>query len=259
MPKNPDSEHSSIMQNPFTVVNDRGKASVLIICDHASAHVPSEYGGLGLSADQLGRHIAWDIGAGEVCGRLAGLLDAPAVLCGTSRLVIDCNRPFWSESSIPPQSDGVAIPGNAALDKAETQHRIDHFFLPYHDEISRRIKIMRKREENLALISIHSFTPIMDGSERPWHVGMLWDNDDSLAAPLVKALRRDRQLCVGENKPYDGSNPPGYALHAHAADNGLPIAVFEIRQDLIACEQGADEWARILADALKPVLLEYGS
>jgi predicted N-formylglutamate amidohydrolase len=259
MPKIPHSEHCSIVEKAFTVVNDGGKASVLIICDHASAHVPLVYGGLGLAADQLGRHIAWDIGAGDVSGRLAGLLDAPAVLCGTSRLVIDCNRPFWSDGSIPRQSDGIAIPGNADLDEAERQRRVAQYFSPYHDEISRRIKEMKERAEYMALISIHSFTPVMDGFERPWHVGMLWDQDDSLAAPLIKALRRDRQLCIGENKPYDGSNPPGYALHAHAADNGLPIAVFEIRQDLIASEQGAAEWAGILADALKPVLSEYGA
>ena len=259
--KTSDPELPSIAQNPFTVVNDKGTASVLIICDHASAHVPSAYNGLGLGAEQLRRHIAWDIGAGEVSRRLAASLDAPAVLCGTSRLVIDCNRPFWAESSIPPQSDGTAIPGNAGLDETERQRRIDQYFSPYHDEISRRIGTMRQQGSSpaptapLALISIHSFTPVMDGFQRPWHVGMLWDQDDRLAKPVVDALRQDPDLCVGENKPYDGSNPPGYALQTHAADNGLPIAVFEIRQDLIDSEQGAAKWAKILADALTPALI----
>ncbi|MDA1097998.1 MAG: N-formylglutamate amidohydrolase [Proteobacteria bacterium] len=251
-------EQTIAAQAPFHVVNDNGPAPVLIICDHASGHVPPEYGNLGLSAHHLTRHIAWDIGAGDVSRRLAALLEAPAVLCGTSRLVIDCNRPFAADSSIPASSDGVAIPANATIDEGERQRRIDRYFRPYHDEISHRIQSHLRHDRRPALISIHSFTPRMNGFHRPWHVGMLWDQDQRLAAPVIRRLRRDRKLMVGENEPYDGSNPPGYALHAHAADNGVPIAVFEIRQDLIETEQGANRWAQILAAALRPVLADYG-
>lgn len=265
--KTSDGEQPSIAHLPFIIVNEAARAPVLIHCDHASRHIPASYDNLGLGADQLERHIAWDIGAGEVSRRLANLLEATAVLCGTSRLVIDCNRPFWADSSIPLHSDGVIIPGNNALDEAERQQRIERYFHPYHDEIARRIKIGvhagtgpktgAGAGHGPALISIHSFTPVMDGFERPWHVGMLWDKDDSLAVPVIRELRRDGTLCVGANKPYDGANPPGYALHTHAADNGLPIAVFEIRQDLIDTEQGAARWAQILATALEPVLAAH--
>ncbi len=244
---------------PFTVANGDGKAPVLIICDHASAYVPPEYEDLGLPSEQLSRHIAWDIGAGEVSRRLAKLLDAPAVLSGTSRLVIDCNRPFWAVGSIPPQSDGIIIPGNTRIDQEERQRRIIRYFHPYHDEITRRIRAHPRNTAPLALVSIHSFTPVMDGFERPWHVGMLWDKDDTLAAPVIEELRRDPELCVGENKPYDGSDPPGYALHVHAADNALPIAVFEIRQDQIQTEAGAERWAHILARSLRPALAAYSA
>ena len=253
-----DIDQATGAQDPFSVVNSDGAAQVLIICDHASRHVPPEYGDLGLSASQLSQHIAWDIGSGEVSRRLAVLLDAPAVLCGTSRLVIDCNRPLAVDSLIPPSSDGVAIPANAAIDEGERQRRIRRYFQPYHDEVSRRIRGHLRLDRPPALISIHSFTPVMDGFLRPWHVGMLWDRDQRLAVPVIRELRRDPDLVVGENEPYSGSNPPGYALHTHAADNGLPIAVLEIRQDLIDTDQGADRWARILAAALRPVLADYG-
>ncbi len=245
-------------QDPFSVVNTDGAAPVLIICDHASRHIPPEYGDLGLLAGQLSQHIAWDIGSGEVARRLAVLLDAPAVLCGTSRLVIDCNRPFAVDSSIPASSDGVIVPGNAAIDETERQRRISRYFRPYHDEIERRISLHLGHGRRPALISIHSFTPEMDGFQRPWHVGLLWHQDQRLAAPVIRQLRRDPDLVVGENQPYDGANPPGYALHAHAGDNGLPIAVFEIRQDQIETEQGAERWAHILAVALRPALAEHG-
>jgi len=258
MTETPDIEQPGDTPSPYTVINHNGGAPVLILCDHASRHIPPAYHGLGLPPRQLTRHIAWDIGAGEVSRRLAGLLDAPAVLCGTSRLVIDCNRPFSADGSIPRHSDGVVIPGNSRLDQAERQRRIERYFQPYHDEIARRIQVHLRNGAPLALVSIHSFTPVMDGFERPWHVGLLWDKDDRLAAPLIQKLRRDADLCVGENKPYDGSDPPGYALHVHAAGNALPIAVFEIRQDLIGTEQGAGRWADILASALRPVLAAHG-
>lgn len=257
MKQTSDIDRTSIAQNPFTVVKPGGAAPAVIICDHASRYIPAGYDNLGLPASELVRHIAWDIGAGEVARRLANLLDAPAVLCGTSRLVIDCNRPFAAASSIPPSSDGVLIPGNAAIGAAERERRIDRYFRPYHEEISRQIQVRLKRDQTPILISIHSFTPVMDGIQRPWHVGLLWDREQQPAASLIRELRRDPDLVVGENQPYEGANPRGYALDAHAADNGLPFAIFEIRQDLIHTEQGADRWAHILATALRSVLAEY--
>jgi predicted N-formylglutamate amidohydrolase len=255
----PDIEHTNVAQVPFRMVNGDGAAPVLIICDHASRHVPPEYGNLGLPAHQLAQHIAWDIGASLVSRRLAELLDAAAVLCGTSRLVIDCNRPLSNPGSIPTSSDGIRVPGNANIDEAERQRRIDRYFQPYHVEIESRIRNHPKDGPPLALISIHSFTPVMDGFQRPWHVGVLWDQDQRLSAPVIRELRRDTELVVGENQPYTGSNPAGYALDIHAADNGLPIAVLEIRQDLIETQEGADRWAYIIATALSPALKDYGN
>jgi predicted N-formylglutamate amidohydrolase len=80
---------------PFTVINPDGRFPLVLVCDHASNAVPAALKQLGLGQGELARHIAWDIGAAGVTRRLAARLDAPAVLCGYSRLVIDCNRPPW--------------------------------------------------------------------------------------------------------------------------------------------------------------------
>src|SRR5262245_9487583 len=74
---------------PFDIVNPNGNAAIVIVCDHASNAVPPALGDLGVRAEDLQRHIAWDIGAMPIATRLAEIFDAPAVLCGTSRLVID--------------------------------------------------------------------------------------------------------------------------------------------------------------------------
>lgn len=240
----------------FELVNPDGAARALLICDHASRFVPPEYDALGLDDSLLQRHIAWDIGAADVTRRLAGLLDAPAVLCGTSRLVVDCNRPHDDPSLIPAVSDGIVIPGNGDVDAAEKRRRIARHFIPYHREVERRLDRFAALGVVPAVISVHSFTPVMNGFERPWHVGLLSALDRRMAAPLVDELRRDPALTVGDNEPYTGDDPRGYAIHVYGHVRGLPMAVFEVRQDLIDTHHGAESWAHILFAALGPVLAD---
>lgn len=236
---------------PFEIVNPDGRAPALVICDHASKFIPPEYENLGLPEAEVARHIGWDIGAGEVARALARLLDAPAVLCGTSRLVIDCNRRLDDPSSIPEVSDGTPIPGNRGLSPAERRRRAELVFHPYHRAIEERLARFPKPP---ALISIHSFTPVMNGFARPWHVGLLYDADDRLARPLIAALKAEPGLVVGDNEPYSGRNPVGYSLATYGNGMGLAPAVFEIRQDLIEDLENARIWAARLARALEPLL-----
>lgn len=235
-------------------VHSEGKTPVLLTCDHASRLVPRVLRNLGLPDDIIARHIGWDIGAAEVTRRLAPLLDAPAILAGYSRLVIDCNRDPSDASSIPRESDGVAIPGNAELDPTARRARRDAIFDPFHGAITAWIASRQKRGIAPALISIHSFTPAMQGMERPWHVGVLWDEDGRIATPLLDALRAAHGIVVGDNEPYSARNPVGYTQRHHGLERGLPHVAIELRQDLIANGHGAALWAERLARALKPIL-----
>jgi predicted N-formylglutamate amidohydrolase len=236
--------------------NGSGKAALLLACDHASNVVPRALGSLGLSAAELLRHIAWDIGAAAVTRLLAGRLDAPAILAGFSRLVIDCNRDPADPSSIPETSDGVAIPGNRGLAADARAARRAAIFAPYHEAIERWIAARLAEGAVPALIAIHSFTPVMSGKARPWHVGILWDGDPRIPRPLLEALRADSALVVGDNEPYSAREPQGYTVRHHAALRGLPHVAIELRQDLIADDDGAARWAEILARALRPILAE---
>jgi predicted N-formylglutamate amidohydrolase len=235
---------------PFHTLEGSADTKVLIICDHASRTIGSEYDSLGLREPALSQHIAWDIGSAAVGRKLAALLAAPAVFCGTSRLVIDCNRLLDDPSSVPPASDGIPVPGNQNLGSEQRAERQRRHFWPYHGEIVRRIGEMTARGAPPLLVSVHSFTPSMNGAERPWHVGLLWDHYESLSKRVIAALRRDPALVVGENEPYTGWEPRGYALYTYGEGMGLPMCVFEIRQDLIATDDGAVAWAQRLAAAL---------
>ena len=238
----------------FEVLNLESDAKFLLVFDHASRQVPDRYQGLGLDDATLHRHIAWDIGAGDITRRLVELLDAPAIVGCISRLVIDYNRPPEDPTSIIRISDGVLIPGNQNVDQAEAQFRRARYLKPYHRAIDAVIHKFTERGVVPAIIPIHSFTPVMDGFERPWHVGVLSDRDPRLATRLLCSLRENRAIEVGDNEPYTGSDPKSYSLQIHGEAGGRPHASLEIRQDLIDTPRGVETWARIVADALRHAL-----
>ena len=241
---------------PFEIVNPGGAAPVVFLCDHASNRVPRALDNLGLPPEELARHIAWDIGAAAMARRLATHFDAPAVLAGYSRLVIDCNRGLDDEQSILTVSDGTVVPGNRNLTPRDAAARADACFRPYHRACDAVINGVEARGEVPPVIIVHSFTPAMDGTHRPWHVGILWYEDGRIARPLLRALRRQSDLCIGDNEPYTGASPHGYSMPAHAARHGRANVQIEVRQDLIGDEPGIERWSAILIETLAEVFTE---
>ena len=176
---------------PFETLNARGRSRALVVCDHASCRIPAALGTLGVSEVERTEHIGWDLGAGAVARRLSALLDAPAVLAGYSRLVIDCNRPAAAPDRIPPVSDTVPVPGNVGLGPAETDARIAEIFTPYHDVIAAALQRMTASGLLPVLVAVHSFTPqLVGGDSRPWEIGICWDKDRRLADPPDRAPAR---------------------------------------------------------------------
>lgn len=239
---------------PVAVLRADNAGPALITCDHASKQVPAALGNLGLSESELARHIGWDIGAAMVAEGLAALLDAPAIIAGYSRLVIDCNRDPADPSSIPEVSDGTPVPGNRGLGEDQRAARRAEIFVPYHAAIRSWLDDRLGRGVVPALIAVHSFTPFMGGVARPWHIGVLWDVDPRIPMPLLEALRRDPNLTVGDNEPYSARQPAGYTVRHHVAQRGLPHVAIELRQDLVATPAGAAAWAERLGAALRPIL-----
>jgi predicted N-formylglutamate amidohydrolase len=221
---------------------DGRPGGVLLLCDHASNHVPADVA-LGVLPALLDLHIGYDIGAAALTRGLAAALDAPAVLGTVSRLVIDLHREPHHEGLIPVRSDGYGIPGNEGVDRDQ---RIERFHMPYHAAIEQAVRLYRPR----LVVAIHSFTPRLasDGRERPWQVGILY-NQDSRAAHRAIAALKGHGLITGDNEPYSGRDLNA-TLNRHAEAHGIPSMSVEVRNDLIADDRGVAEWTAILNDVI---------
>lgn len=239
---------------PYTILNRHGSAPAVLLCDHASNAIPVVLGELGLDEAARARHIAWDIGAAEVAGHLVEMLDAPAVLSGFSRLVVDCNRAIDDPTAMRQISDGTIILGNRGLDATARALRAEACYWPYHRAATEVIDEVAARAVSPAIISVHSCTPVMKNLERPWHIGVLSNYDRRMADILIAELRRDSTLCIGDNEPYSGLDPHGYTIENHALPQGRPNVLLEIRQDLIDTQHGARHWADVVGKALANVL-----
>lgn len=232
---------------PFEIVEGSRLRGIVLVADHARRAIPEEYGDLGLPPAEFERHIAYDIGVEMVTRALAVELDAPAVLAGFSRLLIDPNRGEEDPTLIRQLYDGTVIPGNYPMSAEERERRLERFYRPYHDAVSAlTASVASESGQAPFIVSIHSFTPVMKGIARPWHAGVLWDLDPRAPLPMIEMLRRPGDIVVGDNEPYDGALR-GDTMFRHAIVNGYAHVLVEIRQDLIGDEAGALAWAMRLA------------
>ena len=185
------------MISPFQIIDGQADSRVLLVCDHASQAIPPSLGTLGLSQDQLDSHVAWDIGAAAVTRVLTRKWGAHGVLAGVSRLVVDCNRAAGTAGWIPAETCGVIVPGNQGLSKLDIETRKNNWYTPYHQAVAQTIASL----DQPVVLALHSFTPVMDGTSRPWHVGVLWNRDGRLALPTLEGLRNLEAVEVGDNQP----------------------------------------------------------
>ncbi|MFQ5623376.1 MAG: N-formylglutamate amidohydrolase [Paracoccaceae bacterium] len=255
-------EHSPLVAeadlggDAYEIVNPDSQSGLLFVCDHASNRVPPDVcgGNLGLGEHDMRRHIAWDVGARGITLALARRFAATAILSRFSRLVVDPNRGEDDPTLVMRLCDGSVVPGNRYIDEAEIERRLARYYRPYHDAVTHQLDRILAAGKTPLLFSIHSFTRQFNGRQpRPWHVGVLWDRDGRLAVPLLDALREDSTLCVGDNEPYSGQLQ-GDSMYTHGTLRGIPHALIEIRNDLIADTEGEIQWAGRLAPAIARVM-----
>jgi predicted N-formylglutamate amidohydrolase len=248
MPEGPDNNTKLLSPGeptPYRVINPLADTPTLLVCDHASSRFPQALGDMGLDPFARRCHLAVDIGAGELTERLSESLGVTAVLAQYSRLVVDCNRQLLDPSAFLVFGDGIFVPGNNNLGDAAKKQRSDAIYWPYHKAISDQVGRLRSIGPPPLFVSIHSFTPVLNGVSRSWEMGVLWDADEEVAKIVIEELRRAGYK-VGDNEPYSGKAPQDFTVDHHAEGGDLRHAAIEIRQDLIDDDRGVDEVAGAL-------------
>jgi predicted N-formylglutamate amidohydrolase len=236
---------------PFLEARRQGRSNFVIVVDHASARIPRGLDNLGVSASELHRHIAWDIGALAVAQRVSAALDAPLVAQNYSRLVIDCNRDPKVATSIPTISELTEIPGNVALGEADREARRREIFAPYHDRVRALLDERAAAGRPTILVAQHSMTNVYKGSSREMHAAVLYNRDRRFAGLVLDMLRRETGLVVADNQPYFVTDETDYSIPRHGEARGLPHVEIEIRQDLLLDAAGQHDWALRITRALQ--------
>lgn len=229
-----------------TIDGGKREGGILIVADHASAHVPADIA-LGIDAQVLTRHVAVDIGVAPLAEALCPRLGCDAILGGVSRLVCDFNREEDAPGLLPIASDGIAIPGNA-LDAAGREARLARFFRPYHAAVAERIAA----HPPALLVSLHSFTPRLEAhpdQARPWQIGILYNHDER-AARIAIPLLEGEDIVTGDNEPYSG-RVLNATMNRHGEATGIAYLGIEVRQDLIGDAAGVAIWAEKLAPVIE--------
>jgi predicted N-formylglutamate amidohydrolase len=242
---------------PSNAVNAGASGSpFVLIGDHAGRAIPAKLGDMGLSPQDLERHIAWDIGVAELGAALSEELHSPFISQRYSRLVIDCNRDPARTDSICEISDGTTVPGNADLTEAARAERVTEIFSPYHAAIGRALD--SRGDAPTKLIAVHSFTPVFGRFQRPWRFGVLHRGDSALSGAMLAVLREaEGEGLVGDNQPY-AMDTVDYSIPHHADGRGLDYLELEVRQDLIARPSDAQAMARLIAPLLMKALQRAG-
>ncbi len=238
----------------YEVYNGAGRGGALILCEHASHHIPQRYGNLGLAEADRQSHAAWDPGARAVAQALADALNSPMIASCVSRLVYDCNRPPEAASAMPEKSELIEVPGNRDLTVAQRAERIQTVYRPFVEAVSQMVETRKAAGLHTALITVHSFTPVYYGSPRAVEIGILHDSDSRFADAMLAQAPALSQRRVERNEPYGPEDGVTHSLQLHGLDNGLANVMIEVRNDLLRSPEEEAQMAEELLTLLRPAL-----
>lgn len=219
--------------------------NLIITCEHAGNQVPDHYNHIFSNIkDVLESHRGYDPGALEIGRFLATEFSAPLFICETTRLLIEPNRSLDNKQLYSEYSQSLI----------ETDHEqiLQRYYYPHRNAVE---DIISKLSKPVFHLSIHTFTPVLDGNERKVDVGLLFDPDRKseidLCGKLLDGLEQMLPfLNIEFNEPYKGTDD-GFTtyLRTRFADQDYLGIEIEINQKFI----GTEKW-ELISVGLKEVL-----
>lgn len=178
--------------------------AVVISCEHAVDLVPAPYAALFKGYDHLlATHRGIDFGALAIAKHVHQVCQSDFIAAKATRLLIDCNRSLHHPQCFSEVTQH--------LDAPLKQQIISQYYLPFRQQVL--ADIMKHISDGLTVwhLSIHSFTPVMDGRTRNADIGLLYDPrrsaEKEFAAQWKQAIKQlHPQYKVRLNYPYRGTS-----------------------------------------------------
>lgn len=231
-----------------------GHSPLVLTCEHASNAVPTPCHVSRRDRPWLQTHWAFDIGANELTREIVRDTGSAAALARFSRLFCDANRDPSDPSVIARSVELHALGFNELLSSAERVKRIEAYHVPFHAAVDRLIEQRRPAGGDIAVVSIHSFVPALDGLRRAIDVGVLFNPYEAIARRLAEGLR-GRGMTVGLNEPYSGRRGLIYSAERHGLRHQAVYLEIEVNQALLSTPARTYQVARLIASALSELRL----
>jgi predicted N-formylglutamate amidohydrolase len=215
----------------YVIVSGKGKCSlgrelaVIVSCEHAVNTVPGPFASLFRGYDKILRsHRGYDIGAPLLADLLAARFGVAAHLSTVTRLIVDLNRSVRN----PRRFSEIS----RRLTPRQKEDVMEEYYRPYRRKIESEIGRLCSRGKGVLHLSVHTFTPVLEGKVRFADIGLLYDPSRKREGLFCRgwklALRgEDPTLKVRLNYPYSGKSD-GLTTHLRTLFGGEVYLGIEI-------------------------------
>lgn len=177
---------------------------VLLTCEHGGNRIPARYADLFREHRALLKsHRGWDFGALTLARRIARSMGCELVYSQTTRLLVELNRSLGHPHLFSRITRG--------LPRAERERILQRHYFPHRASVERRLRELLRGAAFVLHLSVHSFTPVLNGVRRTADMGLLYDparvNEKRLCAIWRRQIRDGAlpELRVRRNYPYRGA------------------------------------------------------
>lgn len=176
--------------------------ALVVSCEHAVNTVPEVYQPLFAPyLHLLDTHSGIDFGALFIAEDFKKIFNCDFVQAEATRLLIDCNRSLSHRQCFSKVT--------SSLPKEEKAILIQQYYLPFRQQVENNIKKHLQKGKQVLHLSVHTFTPYLNGLKRNTDIGLLYDpkrvSEKTLARRWQQQFKQeDRNLRVRLNYPYRG-------------------------------------------------------
>ncbi len=214
--------------------------ALLVSCEHGGNEVPEKYGGLFRGQSEvLESHRGCDLGILPLSRRFATAFRAPLEVSTVTRLLVDLNRSLHSPTLFSPLS--------RRLSREAREEVLALYYHPYRKRVRNQLDALLDQGGRVLHLSVHSFTPVLNGQKRHADVGLLYDPGHPLERDICLAWQRELaalapELRVRRNYPYRGVSDSLVTTLRRVYPAGLYMGVeLEVNQALPL--KGGEVWS----------------